>query len=426
MVLQSKPSGRGRGRGRGRGGGRGSAKTEEPTACVANGENHETDEEAIAAPEASDAGFQKWEERLWAEGFPVVAGTDEAGRGPLAGPVVAAAFAVLDHDDKEVRELLQSVADSKQMKAADRESVYAQLTDEKFKGRTVWAVGEASSSEIDETNILSAALTCMAQSVQRLDVRPDCVLVDGCNRPPELLKPGETWTRGTKEERSRAEAVKQVPKLSRWFTPKKEPAPPSKQEEEKAEWRPRLVEAVIHGDGLVPSISAASVIAKVHRDHLMSKLHEKYPLYGFASHQGYGTADHMEALKAHGPCPEHRRSFRPVREALGLEEADGNAVAGQQTLSSLMGSREPASGTGEAPNVQVKADSCAKVSEKEEALTATPPTRKEQRSGTGKTGRKRKEAEKNKEDHAGAATAQVKISSAEKKARPMDAVQAGA
>lgn len=276
-----------------------------------------------------------WEKRLWSQGLPVIAGTDEAGRGPLAGPVVAAAFAVLPaaREDVEVLELLNSVSDSKQMSAQQREGAFGQLTDVRFEGRTVWAIAESSVAEIDEANILRAALTAMARSVQSLNVRPDCVLVDGCNRPPELLAPGERWTRGPSKKRMHEEDQATQPKLLKWFAakpkpkPKEEPGAESKVaergEDEKdgqsgATWRPVQVEAVIEGDGRVPCISAASVLAKVHRDKLMEKLHEQYPAYGFQSHKGYGTEAHVEAIRVHGVCPEHRRSFGPVKEALGL------------------------------------------------------------------------------------------------------------
>lgn len=168
----------------------------------------------------------------------------------------------------------------------------------------------------------------MARAVQALKVRPDCVLVDGCNRPPDLLAPGETWTRGTKEERRRAEELKSIPKLSKWFTAVKKAEPETPKVDEP--WRPKRVEAVIHGDALVPSISAASVLAKVHRDRLMEKLHEQYPAYGFVSNQGYGTEEHMQAIRSHGPCPEHRRSFGPIREILGLEPLEGAVDAPSQ------------------------------------------------------------------------------------------------
>lgn len=354
MVASDPHSSRGRGGGQGRGRGRRKGATEPIPNVVGMPQEwpgltgkHEVFSTSQLEEDASNVdkespdqgtskcGFQNWEMSLRSEGFDVVAGTDEAGRGPLAGPVVAAAFAVLAHDDQEVQELLMRINDSKQMTAADREMAYEELTDEKFKGRTAWAIAETSAANIDDSNILSAALVAMSESVLSLSVRPDCVLVDGCNRPPQLLRPGETWTRGTKEERRHAEEIKQMPKLSKWFTPKK-----AKTADESDDvWRPRLVQAVIHGDALVPSISAASVLAKVHRDCLMSKIDKKYPIYGFASHQGYGTPEHLEALKVHGPCPEHRRSFRPVREALGLDVSEDAVAIGQQTLTNLMGSR---------------------------------------------------------------------------------------
>jgi len=281
-----------------------------------------TGAEGAASPAA---GLEAWEQRLWADGNSVVAGTDEAGRGPLAGPVVAAAFAVIAHDDEEVRALLASVADSKQMTAQQREDAFSSLTDPKFDGRFVWAIAEASVEEIDGANILRAALSAMARSVRALTSRPDVVLVDGCNRPPELLAPGEQWTRGPKKAE---EDERKQPKLMKWFAPRAAPKPEVEKPQQAPEvasaedlaaaWRPRRVEAVIEGDGRVPSISAASVLAKVHRDRQMEKLHEQYPHYGFNSHKGYGTEAHLQAIKVHGVCPEHRRSFGPVREALGL------------------------------------------------------------------------------------------------------------
>lgn len=251
----------------------------------------------------TSAGLRAWEGRLWKEGFHVVAGTDEAGRGPWAGPVVAAAFAVLaPEEDQEVFELVRAVSDSKKMTRLKREEAYDQLTDPKFAGRIAWAVAEASVKEIDGTDILQAALRAMARSVHGLKVKPDCVLVDGCNRPPTLLQPGECWTRGSKQQSG-----------------SKKPGPQKKtaiSSGEKKGWRPRRVEAVISGDARVPSISAASVIAKVHRDRLMDEMDKKYPVYGFGSHKGYGTAVHMAAIERHGICPQHRRSFAPIQRAI--------------------------------------------------------------------------------------------------------------
>jgi len=353
MGASAENRGRGGRSGRGRGG-RKKLDDARTTKLVNKAEQRTTNEEPCTQDlQRKRCGWDAWEGRLRAEGFSAVAGTDEAGRGPLAGPVVAAAFVSLAPEDEEVLDLLSSVADSKQLTAAQRDQAYEKLTDARFQGRVEWAVAVSSVEEIDGTDILRASLGAMARAVRSLESKPECVLVDGCNRPPELLAPGETWTRGTKEERRRLEEVKQMPKLSRWFV--KSPAsqaavasadaatPAPKADatsEEPPVWRPRSVEAVIGGDALVPSISAASVIAKVHRDRLMQGLHEKYPNYGFASHQGYGTAEHLEAIKVHGPCPEHRRSFGPVREALGLEVKSSSQVetadVGQRTLSGIL------------------------------------------------------------------------------------------
>lgn len=263
------------------------------------------------------SGLEAWEQRLWGEGHSVVAGTDEAGRGPLAGPVVAAAFVLLKHDDPEVREVMATIFDSKQMAPPQREDAYKTLTDPRFSGRIAYAISVVDVSEIDKANILMASLSAMSRCVAELpEPRPDVVLVDGCNRPPGLLAPGEKWTRGKKHD---AEDPKQS-KLGKFFSLR--PAPKPVNEEASSEptpWKPKRVEAVIAGDARVPSISAASVLAKVHRDHLMQQLHEKYPVYGFDSHKGYGTEAHMKAIKEHGICPEHRRSFGPIKEVLGIE-----------------------------------------------------------------------------------------------------------
>jgi len=284
--------------------------------------------------------FATWEETLWAEGFSVVAGTDEAGRGPLAGPVTAAAYAVLDHQCAELREMLFEVAaDSKQCTEAQRDTAYARLTDDKWRGKSAWGVVEMSSSRIDESNILRASLAAMSEAVQSIEPKPDCVLVDGCNRPPELLRPGEQWTRGSRAEEMAKADTKQS-RLSAFFTKK-----PSVAKIADAPWRPRRVEAVINGDAQVLSIAAASIIAKVHRDNLMAALHERYPVYGFAEHKGYGTASHLEAIRSHGPCPEHRRSFGPIQEAV---KGDGASAASAGGILAALGrstSSEPVAKT---------------------------------------------------------------------------------
>mmetsp|Transcript_53080 Transcript_53080/g.153060 ORF Transcript_53080/g.153060 Transcript_53080/m.153060 type:complete len:386 (+) Transcript_53080:64-1221(+) len=257
---------------------------------------------------------RKYEAKLLRKGHAVVAGTDEAGRGPLAGPVVAAAFVVLDWKDKEVLELLSAVNDSKKLTEAKRDELFEQLTDSRFQGRVAWCIAEASVEEIDRYNILQASLAAMARAIHGLPARPDAVLVDGCNRPPQLLAPGECWTRGSKaKQQKRAAPAPEVEgdagaeDAASSFVPV----------QGASEWRPSVVEAVLLGDGRVVSIGAASILAKVHRDLLMRKLHAQYPHYGFDEHKGYGTAKHLEALRKFGPSPEHRRSFAPVREALG-------------------------------------------------------------------------------------------------------------
>lgn len=186
----------------------------------------------------------------------LVAGVDEAGRGPLAGPVVAAAV-ILD-DTKRIRGL----KDSKLLAPAVRERLYDEIRAKAL----CCSVAEASVDEIDSLNILQATLLAMKRAVEGLRLKPAKVLVDG----------------------------NQLPRLT------------------------CQAEAVIGGDLTVKSISAASILAKVHRDRLCLQLHELHPQYGFHEHKGYSTPAHLEALKRHGACAIHRRSFAPVREALGL------------------------------------------------------------------------------------------------------------
>lgn len=186
----------------------------------------------------------------------LVAGVDEAGRGPLAGPVVAAAV-ILD-DTRRIR----GIKDSKVLTPLARERLYEEIRAKAL----CCSVAEASVEEIDTLNILQATLLAMRRAVEGLRLKPAKVLVDG-NRLPVLSVHAE---------------------------------------------------AVIDGDAKVKSISAASILAKVHRDRLCLQLHELHPQYGFHEHKGYGTPAHLQALKAHGACAIHRRSFAPVREALGL------------------------------------------------------------------------------------------------------------
>jgi len=184
----------------------------------------------------------------------LVAGVDEAGRGPLAGPVVAAAV-ILD-ELKPVRGL----ADSKALTPARR----AQLFDELRAKALAFCIAQASVEEIDEFNILGATMLAMRRAVEGLRLPPAKVLVDG-NRLPVLKVPAE---------------------------------------------------AVVQGDARIRCIAAASILAKVHRDRLCIELDAAHPQYGFARHKGYPTADHLDALRRHGACAVHRRSFAPVRAVL--------------------------------------------------------------------------------------------------------------
>ncbi|HEX7954074.1 MAG TPA: ribonuclease HII [Burkholderiales bacterium] len=183
-----------------------------------------------------------------------VCGVDEAGRGPLAGPVFAACVVLRDEDP------IAGLADSKALSSARREALALHI---RSRARA-WAVASASVEEIDSLNILRASLLAMQRAVEQLEIAPGEVLVDGLHCP-QLRYP---------------------------------------------------VRAIVDGDALVAEISAASILAKVARDTLMVELHERYPDYGFARHKGYGTRQHLEALRRFGACPIHRRSFAPVRNLL--------------------------------------------------------------------------------------------------------------
>jgi ribonuclease HII len=184
----------------------------------------------------------------------LIAGVDEAGRGPLAGPVVAAAV-ILD-DQNPIRGL----ADSKVLTARKREQLYDEIRAKAL----CCSIAEASVAEIDEINILQATMLAMRRAVEGLRLKPTKVLVDG-NRLPVL---------------------------------------------------DMLAEAIVKGDSKVAAISAASILAKVTRDRWCAELDAQYPQYGFAGHKGYGTAEHLQALQTHGACPEHRKSFSPVAKVL--------------------------------------------------------------------------------------------------------------
>lgn len=184
----------------------------------------------------------------------LIAGVDEAGRGPLAGPVVAAAVILDDLNP------IQGLNDSKKLTPLRREKLFDEIRAKAL----CCSVAQASVEEIDSLNILQATLLAMRRAVEGLRLKPAKVLVDG-NRLPVLDV---------------------------------------------------LAEAIVRGDATVPAISAASILAKVTRDRWCAELDAQYPQYGFATHKGYGTADHLAALRAHGACPQHRKTFAPVTQVL--------------------------------------------------------------------------------------------------------------
>jgi len=184
----------------------------------------------------------------------LMAGVDEAGRGPLAGPVVAAAVILDDLNP------IQGLADSKVLTASRRDSLFDEIRAKAL----CCSVAEASVEEIEHLNILQATLLAMRRAVEGLRLKPQLVLVDG-NRLPVL---------------------------------------------------PMRAEAIVKGDSLVAAISAASILAKVHRDRWCAQYDQAFPQYGFAQHKGYGTAAHLAALRLHGACPQHRKTFRPVAQVL--------------------------------------------------------------------------------------------------------------
>ena len=184
----------------------------------------------------------------------LVAGVDEAGRGPLAGPVVAAAV-ILDE-----RKPILGLADSKVLTACRREQLFDEI-----RGKALCcSVAQASVEEIDALNILQATLLAMRRAVEGLRLKPGLVLVDGNRLPPLSMR----------------------------------------------------AEAIVKGDSKVAAISAASILAKVTRDRWCAELDVQYPQYGFAGHKGYGTAEHLLALQTHGVCPQHRKTFSPIAKLL--------------------------------------------------------------------------------------------------------------
>lgn len=198
------------------------------------------------------------EERLRKQGFSLIAGVDEAGRGPLAGPVVAAACILPTHL------ILPTLNDSKQLTAEQRESLFQQITQNP---EILFGIGICDAETIDRINILQATFLAMQRAVAALKTKPDYLLIDG-NQLPRFEVPAET---------------------------------------------------LVEGDAKSVSIAAASILAKVTRDRMMEECDAVYPFFGFKQHKGYGTEQHLSALKEHGPCPIHRKSFEPIKSMLKTE-----------------------------------------------------------------------------------------------------------
>lgn len=205
--------------------------------------------------------MSQYEIRLKSVGFKKIAGIDEAGRGPLAGPVVAAGCILPEGM------LFENLNDSKQLTPEQRDILFAEIT---TCPNLIFGIGIVDVNTIDRVNILQATFLAMQKAVLSMPIQPDYILIDG-NQKPHFDIP---------------------------------------------------IELLIEGDGLSVSIAAASIIAKVTRDRIMIDLDAKYPEYGFKRHKGYATNEHMEALKAHGPCIIHRRSFDPVKSWGGPVQMD--------------------------------------------------------------------------------------------------------
>ena len=193
----------------------------------------------------------------------LVAGIDEAGRGPWVGPVVAGCVIFVNRDIHPF--LLENLNDSKKISKKKREKLYELLLEEKEKGNIFAGVGQASAEEIDELNILNATFLAMNRALENSKGKPVFVLVDGNKVPKGLAVDGK---------------------------------------------------AVVKGDAKSYSISAASIMAKVYRDKLMEEMAKEYPNYGFENNAGYGTKEHIEALKKYGVTPHHRKSYKPIKEFL--------------------------------------------------------------------------------------------------------------
>jgi len=202
------------------------------------------------------------EKRLWKKGYKYIVGIDEAGRGPLAGPVAAGAVLILEKDFKEAHKI-KSVKDSKKLKEGKRKEVYLNLIKNK---KIKWGIGMVSEKTIDKINILEATKLAMIKAVKDLEkkngIKVDFLILDG--------------------------KMKINLKIDQ--------------------------ESIVKGDDKVFSISAASIIAKVRRDELMEKYDKKYPQYNFKKHKGYGTKEHLQKIKKYGACEIHRKSFAPINQ----------------------------------------------------------------------------------------------------------------
>ena len=202
-----------------------------------------------------------WKEEAKYQGL--IAGIDEAGRGPWVGPVVAAAVTFHTHNINPI--LLNALNDSKKLSAKKREELYELLKQEAQNGKLNYGIGEASAQEIDDMNILQATFLAMQRAVEELPQIPDMAIIDGNRQPKKFPCPSVT---------------------------------------------------LIKGDATSYSVAAASIIAKVYRDRLMTELARQYPGYGFEKNAGYGTKSHIEGLQKFGITPEHRKSYRPIAEML--------------------------------------------------------------------------------------------------------------
>lgn len=193
----------------------------------------------------------QYERKVRSEGFVNIAGVDEAGRGPLAGPVFAAACIIPEGI------IFPGIDDSKNLSQAKREALFQQITNTEG---VVFAIASTSSEKVDEVNVYQATILAMKEALSLLTIQPDYILVDGLQLP-----------------------YKEIPSLK-----------------------------IIGGDGKSQSIAAASVLAKVARDRVMDEFHKKWPRYGFNKHKGYGTAQHLDAIAKYGPCPIHRLTYAPL------------------------------------------------------------------------------------------------------------------